>query len=172
MALSSARIQEAQKLYIELLDAELAEVLERASASADDPNSYYVELPETSSVDYNIEELASRVARISNKYFTISRDCGIARAKLKQCEASYKAKYKRSLRGANAQEREANAMEASADLLTELSLVESLVARTEQAESYARLASESARKLLDKSQAMQIATARESAGFYMDKDFH
>jgi hypothetical protein len=38
-------------------------------------------------------------------------------------------------------------------------------------EGAARIASESARKLLDKAQSMQIASSREEKGSYLDSDF-
>jgi hypothetical protein len=41
----------------------------------------------------------------------------------------------------------------------------------ESMESAARISSESARKLMDKVQSMQIAASRESKGHYLESDF-
>jgi hypothetical protein len=38
-------------------------------------------------------------------------------------------------------------------------------------ESAARVSSESARKLMDKVQSMQVANAREDKGYYSEKDY-
>ena len=48
---------------------------------------------------------------------------------------------------------------------------EAIVNLAESMESAARISSESCRKLIDKVQSMQIASAREDKGFYSDSDF-
>lgn len=171
MALSSARIQEAEKLLTELLGTELAEIIKSASASPGTSSSFVIDMPEASSIDFNVEELASLVARTSNKYGRVARFAGMARAELKLAEGRYKRKYKSSLKGKNIQEREANAIDAASTELAELNVIEAVVELAEVAESYARIASESARKLLDKVASMDIASRREQAGYYMEKDF-
>ena len=53
-----------------------------------------------------------------------------------------------------------------------LVIAESLVHLAESIETSSRIASESARKLMDKMQSMQIASAREEKGFYSESDFN
>jgi hypothetical protein len=48
---------------------------------------------------------------------------------------------------------------------------EAIVNLAESMESAARISSESTRKLLDKAQSMQIASSRESKGYYSESDF-
>jgi hypothetical protein len=48
---------------------------------------------------------------------------------------------------------------------------ESIVKLAESMEGAARIASESARKLLDKVQSMQVASYREEKGSYNESDF-
>jgi hypothetical protein len=48
---------------------------------------------------------------------------------------------------------------------------EAVVELAESIETSARIASESARKLMDKMQSMQIAAHREERGSYLDSDF-
>jgi hypothetical protein len=48
---------------------------------------------------------------------------------------------------------------------------ESIVHLAESLETSARIASESARKLMDKMQAMQVAAVREEKGFFSEQDF-
>jgi hypothetical protein len=111
------------------------------------------------------------VARTSNVYGRIARFAGMARAQYKLIEGSYKRVYKANRVGKNEAEREANALGAAESEYTALVTAESIVNLAESMESAARIASESARKLIDKVQSMQIATAREEKGFYSDKDF-
>jgi len=73
--------------------------------------------------------------------------------------------------GKNEAEREANALGAAEGEYTALVTAESIVHLAESMEAAARIASESARKLIDKVQSMQIASSREEKGFYSEKDF-
>ena len=62
-------------------------------------------------------------------------------------------------------------MEAAEEEYAALVTCEAIVNLAESMESAARIASESARKLMDKAQSMQIASARESKGYYSEDDF-
>lgn len=171
MVLQTTRIQEAERLLSNLLGSELAEIIERVSASPGTDKSFLIEIPETSSIDYNVEELASLVARTANRFGQISRLSSMARAELKRAEGRYKRKYKASLVGKNTAEREANAIEASENEAEELTIIEMVVELASGAEAWARIASETARKLYSGSENMQIATVRESKGYYKESDF-
>jgi hypothetical protein len=48
---------------------------------------------------------------------------------------------------------------------------EAMVSLAESMENSARIASESARKLMDKIQSMQVAAYREEKGSYLESDF-
>jgi hypothetical protein len=95
----------------------------------------------------------------------------MARANHKLIEGKYKAVYKKNRIGKNEAEREASAMNAAEEQYQALVIAESIVNLAESMETSSRIASESARKLMDKVQSMQIATAREEKGFYSEKDF-
>jgi hypothetical protein len=79
--------------------------------------------------------------------------------------------YKSNRTGKNEAEREANALEAAEEEYTAMITAESIVQLAESMEGAARIASESARKLLDKVQSMQVASYREERGSYNDSDF-
>jgi hypothetical protein len=53
----------------------------------------------------------------------------------------------------------------------ELSTLEAIIELAEAQEIAARIASESARKLLDKVQAIQIASSREEKGHHRESDY-
>ena len=95
----------------------------------------------------------------------------MSRAHYKLCEGKYKKIYKSNRTGRNEAEREANALEAAEEQYTAMIAAESIVQLAESMEGAARIASESARKLLDKAQSMQIASSREEKGSYLDSDF-
>lgn len=170
--LNHEKILEAEKLLKDLLGPELAEVIKRAAADPGSFDSYMVEIPEPTSVDFSPEELASVVARASNMFGRMTRWGGMARAELKIAEAQYKRKYKAHKKGANESEREANAVLATESEAAVVNLLESVVEIVESAEIHLRIASESARKLLDKVATMDIAQRRESHGQYLPKDFN
>lgn len=143
----------------------------KAVSSQEELDKYYVEIPDPNYVDLSISDIASLVARSSNVYGRAARFAGVARAQHKLLEAQYKRIYKANRIGKNEAEREAAAA-AAADLeYTSLSAVEAVVQLAESMELAARISSESARKLMDKMQAMQIASSREEKGFFSEKDF-
>jgi hypothetical protein len=62
-------------------------------------------------------------------------------------------------------------MDAAEDEYFALVTCEAIVSLAEAMEASARIASESARKIMDKVQSMQIAAYREDKGSYLDSDF-
>lgn len=142
-----------------------------AYADADQHLKYFVEIPESDVIDLGLEHIASLVARTSNVYGRAARFAGIARAQYKMLEGAYKRVYKSNKVGRNEDEREANAMSAAEDEYAALVTCEAVVELAESIETAARIASESARKLMDKMQSMQIASYREERGSYRESDF-
>jgi hypothetical protein len=164
-------IEKLNRLIGEFLSPQITEVLD-AYGSGDSSKLYFVNIPEVDIVDMTFEDLASLVAKTSNVYGRVTRFAGMARAQYKICEGQYKKKYKSNRTGKNEAEREANALEAAEEEYSAMITSESIVQLAESLEGAARIASESARKLLDKMQAMQIASAREEKGFYSESDFN
>ena len=137
-------------------------------------NSAFIELPEPGLVDLQVEDLMSLVARTSNTYGRIARFAGMARANYKLAEGRYKRKYKQGLgqsQGRNKESREADAVAYANDEAVELDALESILELAEAQETAARIASESARKLLDKVQAILMAARREGAGHPKESDY-
>jgi len=152
------------------LDPQLKEVIS-AIASQDSIKEYYIDIPDVNYVDLDVYDLASLVARSSNVYGRSARFAGIARAQYKILEGKYKRVYKANRIGKNEAEREANAINAAEEEYMALVAVEAVVQLAESMETSARISSESARKLMDKVQSMQVASAREDKGFLTEKDF-
>lgn len=159
-----------QELLNQFLGPQIQEVL-NAYADVESNYRYFVEIPEADVVDLGIDKIASLVARSSNVYGRASRFAGMARAQYKILEARYKKVYKYNMIGRNDAEREANAMRAAEDDYLAWTTCDAVVSLAESIESAARIASESARKLMDKVQSMQIAAIREDKGSYLDSDF-
>lgn len=166
--MNNAIVEKLQELLTEFLTPQLKEVID-AYASAN--SNYFVEIPEVDVIDLGIEKIASLVARTSNVYGRASRFAGMARAQYKIMEGNYKKVYKANRIGKNEAEREASAISAAEDEYTALVTCDAIVSLAESIEASARIASESARKLMDKMQSMQIASYREEKGSYMDSDF-
>ena len=152
------------------LNPQLQEIV-NAFSKSEDLDKYFIEIPDANYVDLTINDLASLVARSSNVYGRAARFAGIARAQYKLLEARYKRVYKANRVGKNEAEREAAAIAAAEKEYMALTAVESVVQLAESMEAAARISSESSRKLIDKVQNMQIATAGEDKGFLSDKDF-
>ena len=152
------------------LNPQLQEIV-NAFSKSEDLDKYFIEIPDANYVDLTINDLASLVARSSNVYGRAARFAGIARAQYKLLEARYKRVYKVNRVGKNEAEREATAIAAAEKEYMALTAVESVVQLAESMEAAARISSESSRKLIDKVQNMQVATAREDKGFLSDKDF-
>lgn len=152
------------------LEPQIKEVV-NAYGFGDNYSKYFVEIPDISNVDLGIHDIANLVAKTSNAYGRAARFAGMARAHFKLTEGRYKTIYKKNRIGKNEAEREASAMLAAENEYQALVIAESLVHLAESIETSSRIASESARKLMDKMQSMQIASAREEKGFYTEKDF-
>jgi hypothetical protein len=104
------------------------------------------------------------VAKTANSYHRIARFCGMAKAEYTIAEGAYKHKLKTNMVGANKEEREKNAAIAAREEWDTLLTVEAIYTMAEKLESIARIKSESSRKILDKVQAMTIASNREDRG--------
>jgi hypothetical protein len=163
-------IEKLQELLSEFLNPQIQEVI-NSYVSKGLGNPYFVEIPEEDVIDLGLDKLASLVARTSNVYGRAARFAGMARANYKIIEGKYKKVYKSSRVGKNESEREAAAMEAAETEYSALITCEAIVNLAESLENSARIASESARKLMDKVQSMQVASARESKGYYSENDF-
>lgn len=163
-------IEKLQELLSEFLNPQIQEVINSYVAKGSD-NAYFVEIPEEDVIDLGLDKLASLVARTSNVYGRAARFAGMARANYKIIEGKYKKVYKSSRVGKNEAEREAAAMEAAETEYSALITCEAIVNLAESLENSARIASESARKLMDKVQSMQVASAREAKGYYSESDF-
>lgn len=109
--------------------------------------------------------LASLVAKTSNTHSKAARLAGIARAEYKLAYEAYKRKYKANKVGKNETEREASAVMATEDESERVTVAESVVAIAEGVESAARVASESARKIMDKLDQVAKSESRERSGY-------
>lgn len=164
-------LQRMNELLREFIGPQIEEIV--SAYTSDSSNSlYFVSIPDVDTLDLGIHEMASLVARTSNVYGRVARLAGMARAQYKLIEGSYKKVYKANRVGKNEAEREANALEAAESEYTALITAEAIVNLAESMELAARIASESARKLIDKIQSMQVASAREEKGYFSEKDFH
>lgn len=163
-------LEKLQQMLTDFLGPQIQEVI---TAYTDQSTSfkYFIDIPDSDTIDLGLDALASLVAKSSNVYGRAARFAGMARANYKLIEGKYKKVYKSSRVGKNEAEREAAAMEAAEEEYNALITCEAIVSLAESMESAARIASESARKLMDKVQSMQIASARESKGYYQETDF-
>jgi len=163
-------IEKLNDLLSEFLNPQIKEII-TAYGNGTNADQYFVNIPDTNSIDMGISDLASLVARTSNVYGRVTRFAGMARASYKLSEGRYKKLYKSNRTGKNEAEREANALEAAEEEYTAMITAEAIVQLAESMEGAARIASESARKLLDKVQSMQVASDREEKGSYNESDF-
>lgn len=163
-------MQKLNELLSDFINPQIKEIIE-AYASGDKNGDYFITIPDMDVVDLSVSDLSSLVARSSNVYGRVARFAGMARAQYKLIEGRYKKVYKANRVGKNEAEREANALEAAESEYMALVTAEAIVSLAESMESAARISSESTRKLLDKVQAMQIASGREGKGYYSDSDF-
>jgi hypothetical protein len=125
-------------------------------------DGYAINIPDPSSVDMTIEEMAAVVAQTSNHYGKMTRLAGLVNAALKISEGKYKKAYKVAKVGSNEAEREANAIQASNLEHNDLTIVEAAVEIANALERSARIASESSRKIFDKILAQRTAENRGS----------
>jgi hypothetical protein len=130
-----------------------------------------IEIPDPAVVDLTAADLSSLVARTANAYGQISRLAGMARAEAKLAKGRYDRSYKLNREGRNDFEREAKATALSAEAHEHWLQAEAVAEVAESAESAARIASESARKLLGSLGEMAAAEGRGRAGSFEEKDF-
>lgn len=152
------------------LNPQLKEIVQ-AFSKPEDLDKYFIEIPDANYIDLTMHDIASLVARSSNVYSRVARFAGIGRAQKKLLEGKYKRVYKANRFGKNEAEREASAILAAQKEYDALIAVEAVVELAESMESAARVSSESARKLMDKMQSMQVANSREEKGYYSEKDY-
>ena len=166
------RALQAQEALESILGRNLTEITDSITSSfGEDDNPYTIELPEAYAVDLPLEELASYVARSSNKYGRAARAAGIARAQAKLSKGRFENKFKRARVGKNDTERDKNAMEACQTEHAVWTLAESVAEVIGGIEAGARVASESSRKIFGAAENQQRASDRESRGNYRDQDF-
>lgn len=163
-------LQKMNELLREFIGPQIEEIVS-AYTSKNDNSLYFITIPDVDTLDLGLHQMASLVARTSNVYGRVARLAGMARAQYKLIEGSYKKVYKANRVGKNEAEREANALEAAENEYTALITAEAIVNLAESMELAARIASESARKLIDKIQSMQVASSREEKGYFNEKDF-
>ncbi len=152
-------LQTLHRLLSDFLSPQITEVL-NAYAAGENYKKYFIEIPDMDNVDLGIHDLANLVAKTSNAFGRAARFAGMARAHYKIVEGRYKRIYKKNRNGKNEAEREASALTA-----------EAIVNLAESMETSSRIASESARKLMDKVQSMQIASAREDKGMHSESEY-
>lgn len=166
------KILELEESLYNILGPELSRITDAIMVEPGSKNPFLVELPTAYTIDLPIEELASLVARTSNSLQVISRLAAMARAEVKIAKGRYERKFKASRAvGNNDKERDAYAIIACTDEHTALCSAEALAELAEGLEVGARVASESARKILDTAKNMQVAAQRETHGVYRDEDF-
>lgn len=167
MEYNHERVHAAEQRLAELIGPQLAEVTE-AILERPEKNPYFVQLPDTDVIDLPIEVIAGLVARSSNNFARVARFAGIARAEAKLARGRYERKFKR-LRGGglgatNDKAREAAAMTECQTEHIAMTNADAVAEIADALEAAARIASESSRKLLDKSEAMLMGNVREQRG--------
>ncbi len=169
--LDPIKVQQAEESLYALLGPELAEVTELIRARPGTDNPYMVTLPESYLIDHSMEEIAGYVARASNVYQRVARFAAMASAEYKIARGRYERKYKRSRVGRNDADRDAVAMETCATEHAAMVTAEAIATLAQGLEAQARIASESARKILGYMQPMLQASQREDMGRLRDDDF-
>lgn len=145
--------------------------LNRVLEAVADPN-FLIEIPTGLDVDKDIDQLRSIVAKTSNVYAQAARFQGVARAEAKIAKARYERSYKAGKTGSNEAEREKNGIEAAIEEHKTHAAAEALVEMADSLESGARVASESARRLLGSVQNQITGERREQYGQYKENDFN
>ena len=144
------------------------EVKELTQAVIDKSPEFYIDLPKTDAVDYTAGDLSDYVARTSNAFIRAARFAGMAGAMHKRAAGRYNQKFKTSRTGNNADARDKSAFEATKEEHKALMQAESILELARSLESACRLASESARKIFDKVQAVEMGQRRLDTGTSTD----
>ena len=164
------RAQDSEQALRDLIGRELGDILELAEEIKKPDSIYKLNFPEQGIVDLPLEEIMNYVSKASNVYGRAARLAGLARGEQKIRKGMYERKFKENHVGSNQSERDKNAMEACKEEHAALTVANTLVDLVESLENSARIASESARKVLDKSQSMMFASHREERT-YNTEDF-
>lgn len=167
----SELMHDTEALFSHVLGPELAELVWHIRRDPGSVKDYVVPIPEANSVDFNVEEMQSIVARASNYFARMARHHGVATSLHVVAEMEYKRKFKSALIGNNKEAREANAIEAAGDEALCLSIITAAVKITEDMKEANRIASETARKLLGSMESMYTAANREEKGVFRQSDF-
>lgn len=164
------RAQDSEQALRDLIGRELGDILALAEEINKEDSNYKLVFPDNGIIDLPIEEIAKYVSQASNVYGRAARLAGLARGEQKIRKGIFDRKFKENHVGSNQSERDKNAMEACREEHSALTVANSLVDLAESLENSARIASESARKVLDKSQSMMMASYREEKT-YSTEDF-
>ncbi len=150
----------------ESLRSELNANIQRVVDLIDSENSFWFRIPSSKDMDLSIEELSRYVIEAANVYTEATRFNGMVKAELAKAEGLYKKTYNEALDNPakNAEGRIAVASVASNNEWEALQVVKYLAELSQAAENAARVASESARKLLDKSANIVIGDSRVAHG--------
>jgi hypothetical protein len=168
-------LKELGRAIEDLVGPELSQIIAFMTKDPGERGSPFIQIPKPDDVDRSVEELMSLVARTSNAYVHTSRLVGLSRAELKLAAGRYKRKHRSMLGaagGSNQHAREAAAINASEPEAVAVDTLEALVEMAESMQSAARVASESARKMLDKVSDMKMGTMRGEHGQEREEDFH
>lgn len=144
-------------LFLEVIEAIPPMVLEREGDA--------ISIPEEEMDKMDRNSLALLVAKTSNVHSKAARLAGIAWAEYKLAHQAYKRKFRTSKTGRNEAEREANATEATEEEAERVATAEAVISLAQGVETAARVASESARKILDKADSISKSDARGQAGY-------
>lgn len=162
----SERLNDAEitQALSDTLKAELNATLAKIMATIEDPNSLWVQIPSSTQVDYSLAELAELVVTTANTFVAAARFNGIIKAELAKASGAYKKQFREALANdaRNSEGREAYASEVASVSWDAYQKVLYISAISDAAESAARIASESARKLLDKASQMHTGESRAS----------
>ncbi len=145
----SYNLVELNEILETILGPEAQTLIESINEQPGARRSAFMFLPSDDDAHLSPDYVARLIGRTSNEYAKACRLAGLARAQYKIAYAAYKQKFRTSLgAGRNAGEREGKAAEAAQAEFEHMTLMESIVELCESIESSARIASESARRML------------------------
>jgi hypothetical protein len=152
--------------FSETLKSELNSSIKRVLDTADNPDSLWIKIPDDTDADLSQDELAKIVIKTANTYIAAARFNGMIKAELGKAEGLHKQRFRTALANdaKNAEGREAIATSKTEEEWASLQLIRYIAEISEAAERAARIASESARKLLDKASNVNTGEARAHHG--------
>lgn len=140
---------------------QLALATQEVVAMLSESQSLLIKLPDPSSVDLTMQELGALVVQTSNNYAQIARISGILSASAKIERGKFQRAYKSAPRiGSNDAARESGVWLSTSDLHKQSIDVEALATIADKLETAARIASESARKIYDRTLANYTGSHR------------